>query len=260
MTPPARRAFVTGGTRGIGRAISDRLEAEGWTVRRFSRSTGGDVRQPAAMRSAIEAFAREDATQPGLDLFVAAASASDAGYLHMLPDTALTRTIDTDFGGAVSGVQAALPWLMKKDGSTVVLISSMAAFHGVPGFAVYSAVKAAIRVFGDAMRLELAHQKPAILTLILGRMENEDGSETVTWTERGSAPRMPMKRFRIFASASEPTPLDVVVETLIDRLGHSEEIFLPASLEGMDWLARYTPRLFRLLMKLYHRRQQFSVR
>ena len=248
-----RRAFVTGGSRGVGRAIADRLEAAGWQVRRYSRATGGNVMHANAIHEAIGSFAQEDPFEPGLDLLVCAASSSSAGYLQMLPEGEPIRTIDTDLSGTVSSVQAALPWLAQRKGSTVVLFSSMAAFHGVPGFAAYSAVKAAIRVFADAMRLELPAGHPTFLTLVLGRLEGE--GDTRAWTERGATALGPMKRFRVFSSASEPFPIAKVADEVMNRLGESGELFLPRSLGWMNLVARHVPTGFRQLMKMYQRRR-----
>ena len=64
-----RQAVVTGGTRGIGRAVADRLGLEGWDVLVLARRQGAsphrfaicDVADPAAVRRAFDGLTRVDA-------------------------------------------------------------------------------------------------------------------------------------------------------------------------------------------------------
>ncbi len=164
------RALVTGASRGIGRAVAHALAERGATVGLAARSTSElqtlaaelpgahfaltcDVALPVSIADAIETFA---AQAGGLDLLVA-----NAGIAHYEPiDEQSLEKIENmtnvNWLGTVYTVKAALPSLLADGGGHIVVMSSGAGLRGFPGAAVYSATKAAQRMFAEALRHELA--------------------------------------------------------------------------------------------------------
>ena len=152
-----KKAIVTGGTRGIGRAIAEELAAEGADVAICARNreqvdetvkalgkkgvkawgAAVDVADTKALRAFV---ADAGEALGGLDLFVANVSA-----LAVAADEASWRkSFDIDVMGTVVGIEAALPLLERSGAGAVVVIGSVAAVETVGATRPYNAVKAAL--------------------------------------------------------------------------------------------------------------------
>jgi 3-oxoacyl-[acyl-carrier protein] reductase len=152
-----KKAIVTGGTRGIGRAIAELLAEEGVDVAICARNReeiddavkslgrhGGkamgsplDVADTAALRGWIGETAD---TLGGLDIFIPNVSA-----LAVATDEASWRkSFELDVLSTVVGVETALPLLQKSGAGAVVIIGSVAAVEVVGPTRPYNAVKAAL--------------------------------------------------------------------------------------------------------------------
>jgi len=133
------RGLVTGGTGRIGKAIAERLRAEGWSVLAAGRADG-DL---AAVEPARALVARAVDELGGLDLLVNAAA---AGFEPRAVDEVTEADWDAAFGVTAKGsffvTQAAAPHLRESHG-VVVMIEDVAAYQPWPSFAAHCAAKAA---------------------------------------------------------------------------------------------------------------------
>ena len=256
--PAARRAVITGSSRGLGKALLQHFRNRGWDVAGFAR-TGeeclGDVNDPASVQHFMSAFCEPAGGDPGLDLLVCCASNAFGGRFEDVPPHEVASALAADATGAMVAVRTALPFLRQRPGSSVVLINSFAGFAGVPGFAAYSAAKASVDAFAQAIRMEMEGNDPAILQLFLGALEEDAQSVRTAWTQDGKTQLRPMRTLRLFPGASTPIATVDVAETIEGALGQSRDIYLPRSLALMHAMARHSPRLFRRLVRSFYQRR-----
>jgi 3-oxoacyl-[acyl-carrier protein] reductase len=191
-----KRAIVTGASRGIGRAIAERLAAEGCSVAICARNgeevatavtaiqklatrdavvTGGaaDVADNAGLTAWIDSVA---ASFGGLDIVVANVSA-----LAGTPDEASWRLgMEIDMLGTVRTVDAAMPHLEKSDCASVVAVSSTAALEAFGGPRPYNAIKAAVINYMSNLATAFAPKQVRANTVSPGTIYFDDG----VWGER----------------------------------------------------------------------------
>lgn len=163
------RAFITGGSRGIGAATVRAFRREGFDVcftylrsegaaRALAAETGAlglrcDVRDAGAMAAAV----REGRTYYGaaaFDVLVANAGTAYAGLFGEMSGEACSRVMDTNFGGALHAVRAALPDMIRAGRGSIILVSSVWGLRAASCEAVYSASKAALIGLGRSLAAE----------------------------------------------------------------------------------------------------------
>ena len=152
-----KKALVTGGSRGIGRAIAERLADEGCDVAICARN-----RQQ--VDTAVTALAAKGVRASGASVDVAdgdalrnwvAQSADELGGIDILVpnvsalattpgEDAWRRGFEIDIMGTVRSVEAALPHLERADAGAIVAIATTAALEFFGGIRPYNSVKAAV--------------------------------------------------------------------------------------------------------------------
>ena len=131
-------AVVTGASRGIGKYLADQLEAEGWVVARWSRSTGIDIRSgyhdlEALLPNPVHAVVHCAGVLTGRAEHVFAVNAM--GTFNILEAVRLLMA-DQRFGN-------------------VIMFSGGGACYGLPGFAAYAASKAAVVRLAETYAMSL---------------------------------------------------------------------------------------------------------
>lgn len=185
-TTTPRRALVTGASSGIGRATARRLAAAGYQLILLARRAEGlaavsaeieaqstskplciacDLREPEQI---VRAFARVTAEIGALDLLVNCAGIGYRARVEELDATLLRQTFDTNVIGLFLCCHSALPLLRLGRAPVVINVASVVGRRGIPGQAAYSASKAAVVSFGEALRLEWAGEGIAVCTLSPG--------------------------------------------------------------------------------------------
>ncbi len=196
-TGVARRAVVTGGTRGIGRGIVCDLAERGWRVA-FSgrdRIAGeglekeiGDrlghgrthfVQADLKQTQAPAALANEAArVLGGLDLVVHCAGIYPEARLDELEVDLWRNVMDVNLTSAMLLVKAALPFLVESDQARVVLISSISGPRtGIASLTHYCASKAGLEGFARAAAVELAHRGVTVNCVAPGTILTESLQE-----------------------------------------------------------------------------------
>jgi 3-oxoacyl-[acyl-carrier protein] reductase len=162
-----KTALVTGGSRGIGRAIALGLAEAGASVTlsyRSGREEAEKVAQEAGGR-AVEADvsdpdeAKRLVEEAGeLDILVNNAGLTRDGLLARMSDADWRDVLDTNLGGVFHTCRAAARGMMKRRSGAIVNISSIVGLHGNPGQTNYSASKAGIIGFTKALARELGNR------------------------------------------------------------------------------------------------------
>jgi NAD(P)-dependent dehydrogenase (short-subunit alcohol dehydrogenase family) len=164
-----RHALVTGGSRGIGRAIAAALAAAGAAVTLLGRdrasldaalaegvghgAVAADVTRGEAVRDAV---AQAQAARGAIDLLVANAGAAVSAPFHRADEALFRRMIDVNLMGVVHAAQAVLPGMQERGFGRVVAVASTAGLKGYPYVSAYCAAKHATIGFVRALALEVA--------------------------------------------------------------------------------------------------------
>jgi NAD(P)-dependent dehydrogenase (short-subunit alcohol dehydrogenase family) len=179
----SRAVLVTGGSRGIGRAVCEAFAAQGDRVAVHSTrgtpldlpgsvAVAGDLADADAVASSVAAQALG-----GLDVLV-----NNAGvYDELDPLTATYEqwqahwrtTLDVDLVGAANASFCALPHLRASRAGRIVNVGSRGASRGEPGAVAYAAAKAGLTAMGQSLAQALAPHGIAVGSVLPGFVETE---------------------------------------------------------------------------------------
>jgi 3-oxoacyl-[acyl-carrier protein] reductase len=159
-----RTALVTGGSRGIGKAIAAELagagaqvvvgyrsgaeEAEGVASEIGGRAVQADVAQPEDAKRLVEEAG-------DVDILVNNAGVTRDGLLARMPDEDWQVVLDTNLGGTFNTCRAVARGMMRRRAGAIVNVSSIVGVHGNPGQTNYAASKAGIIGFTKSLAREL---------------------------------------------------------------------------------------------------------
>ena len=207
-----KTALVTGGSRGIGRAIAERLGAQGVAVAvNYARNEqlaqevvkgiiakGGkavavqaDVAKPSEVR---RLFQEAERALGGLDIVVANAGAGFHGSLLDTSPDAMARLLDLNYMGTFLLARAALPHLLRARRANLIVVSSIVGRRGLGWGGAYAATKFAQVGLAESLRVELTGTPVRVGvvfpvstdTEFRDAMAREQGFEV-----RGTGPRQP---------------------------------------------------------------------
>jgi 3-oxoacyl-[acyl-carrier protein] reductase len=220
-------AVVTGGSRGIGRAIAQAFLAQGGSVAITGTSQqhldaavgeleGGDrllavradVRSAAAIEQAIDAAVSRFG---GLDVIV---NNAGVGVFKPVADTSIEdwqRVIETNLSGVFFGSRASLPHLRKRGGGWIINISSLASKNAFVNGAAYCASKAAVNAFSEALMQEVRYDGIRVAYILPGSVNTGFGGLSNTKSDWALMP-------------------DDVAEVVVDLIAHPSRS-LPSRVE-----------------------------
>jgi 3-oxoacyl-[acyl-carrier protein] reductase len=183
--------LVTGGSRGIGRAIVEQLAAEGADVTFFyrTRSDAGprsspprrrmcarvtaeqvDVRDAAARDAAVARLAERCGR---IDVLVNNSGIARDGLLGGLTDRDLADVFATNVGGVFNVTRAVVPHLIARRAGKIITVSSIAGDKGGRGQTNYAASKGALNAFTRALAVELAPRGITVNAVAPGIIDTE---------------------------------------------------------------------------------------
>ena len=236
---PGTTAIVTGGSRGIGRALALRLASRGARVGLLARTRDAlnEVVEslppvPAGDHVALAAdIGKRRELERAIDRFVKRAGsvdilAANAGIAHYgrFAETDIEHAeemVKVNVLGTIYAVHAALPHMLERRRGHIVVTSSGAGLRAFPEAAVYGATKAADRGFAEALRHELAGTGVSVTTVYPGEVATDLHAH-----EREILPD--------WRSNDDELPADQVAAAIVDAI-------------EADRREVHTPRIVRLL-------------
>ena len=164
--------FITGASSGIGRGFAIELAKRGAAVGLLARraeelreivkeieaaggralALPGDVTDADAVQKAADQLRAEFGA---IDVLIANAGIGGSKHAADLVAAEVTKLINVNIIGAVNSATAVIPEMVKRGSGQLVVISSLAAYRGLPKSAAYCASKAAVSAFFESLRVDL---------------------------------------------------------------------------------------------------------
>jgi|TARA_R110002020_G_scaffold2598_4_gene12384 NADP-dependent 3-hydroxy acid dehydrogenase YdfG len=197
MSIKGKTIIITGASSGIGEATAKKLSQEGANVvlsaRREDRlnslkdeivKNGGlalvvpaDVTKKEDFKKVVSSTLEEFGSIDGI---INNAGLMPLSYVKNLHTDEWDKMIDVNIKGVTNGVSAVLPTMMEQKSGNIVNISSSAAHKYYPGGAVYCATKAAVKMFTEGLRAELAPHYGINVTSIDPGFVSTELTDTIT--------------------------------------------------------------------------------
>lgn len=233
-------AVVTGGNSGIGYATAQRLKEQGAHVIITGRSATkleqaatalevtGIVADAASVAETDKLVNEVKEKFGSVDILVVNAGVTQPAQVGSISEENFNQLMGINFKGAVFTIEKFLPIL--NDGAAIINISSVVAYTGVPGTALYAASKAALDAYTRTAAIELASRKIRVNAVSPGPVQ------TPIWSKAGIPEEMldgyneqminsvPLKRLG--------TPEEVA--RLISFLVSDEATFITGSMYNID--------------------------
>ncbi len=208
-----RVIMVTGGSRGIGRAIVELFGAEGADVTFLYRqdaaaaaevvaagqATGRkiaaeqvDVRDPQACTAAVERVVERSSR---IDVLVNNAGVIRDNLLGLLEDEDVRVVLETNVGGVFNLTRAVVPHMIARRSGKIINVSSVAGEKGGRGQTNYAASKGAINAFTRALAVELAPRRITVNSVAPGVIETDMSREVRERASEEVKSRILLRRF-----------------------------------------------------------------
>ncbi|WP_020530870.1 SDR family oxidoreductase [Flexithrix dorotheae] len=203
--------IITGGSSGIGKALADEFGSKGAKIVITGRNTEALDHSIADLKEKnIEAFGiKSDVSKEEdnkemvkqvlekygkIDILINNAGISMRALFEELNLDVIRQVMDINFFGTVNATKYCLPEIIKTKGS-IIGISSIAGFRGLPGRVGYSASKFAMQGFLEALRTELLYKGVHVLTACPGFTASNIRKKSLTndGSHQGESPRNEQK-------------------------------------------------------------------
>jgi Short-chain dehydrogenases of various substrate specificities len=182
MNLKGKNAIITGGGRGLGKAVAQILANEGANVgitgrnENYLKIAANELRQTGVkvayavfsvdneleVKAGIESLANE---LGGIDILVNNAGIGDFGSIEEMPSETWEQVIKTNLFGVYYTAKAVYPFLKEKGQGDVINVASTAGLKGGPNMSAYAASKAAVVSLSQSMMAEWRKQNIRVITL-----------------------------------------------------------------------------------------------
>jgi 3-oxoacyl-[acyl-carrier protein] reductase len=195
-----RVVLVTGGNRGIGRAVAMKFAASGDRVAVTTRSgpveglfsVPCDITDGESVDKAVGAV--ESELGP-VEVLVANAGVNDDKLLLQMDEQSFLHVVDTNLVGTFRVVRRALPKMLRARKGRVVLLSSVVALSGSPGQANYAASKAGLIGFARSLAREVGGRNITVNVVAPGFIETDMTTGLGADRQADVLAQVPLRRF-----------------------------------------------------------------
>lgn len=197
-----RTVLITGGNRGIGRAIAEEFLAAGHRVAVTSRSGEGGPEGALTVAADVndassidEAFKTVEAQYGPIEVVVANAGITKDGLLLRMTEDDFTNVVDTNLTGAFRIIKRASKGMLRAKFGRVVFISSVVGLYGSPGQINYAASKAGLVGIARSLTRELGGRGITANVVSPGFIETEMTAVLPEDTQKQYLASIPAGRF-----------------------------------------------------------------
>ena len=209
-------ALITGSSQGLGRALAERLLAEGWTVHGFARGPqelthanftahAVDVTDEAAVRSAVSTVAAAGR----IDVLVNNAGAASLNALLLTPGSVAEQLMRVNYLGTFHCLQAVGKVMVRQRAGRIVNLTTVAVPLSLEGEAAYVASKAAVEALTKVAAKELASQGVRVIALGFG---------PVNTRLTRAVPKAALAKINGAIGRPQGTAIDEAVDFILSRL------------------------------------------
>ncbi|HEX8208403.1 MAG TPA: SDR family oxidoreductase [Solirubrobacteraceae bacterium] len=236
--------LITGAARGLGLEAARRLHAVGASValvglepeelERQAALLGdrawwyeADVTSLEAMQGAVAGAVERFG---GIDVVIANAGVAANGTVASIDPAAFDRTIEVNLLGVFRTARAALPHVVARRGYLLIVSSASALVH-TPMMAAYTASKAGVEAFGDALRVEVAHTGAKVGVAYFSFIDTD-------MVRQGLArPSARLSRERLGSAFGEVAQISDVGDAIVEGVGRrARHVMVPKSLRPLIYL------------------------
>lgn len=155
--------LVTGASSGIGKAIALFLSEKGYKVYGTSRNPKKtekfsfecialDVLKVDTIKTAVDFILKKEGK---IDVLINNAGMGITGPVEETPSIEMKSVFNTNFFGAIEVMKAVLPHMREQNSGTIINVTSIAGYMGLPFRGLYSATKGALELITEAIRMEV---------------------------------------------------------------------------------------------------------
>lgn len=269
MSFKGKVVVVTGSSQGIGKAMAWHFASQGAKVVLNARHAAKLDRTKAAFHEAgfdviavsgdisnwedLQRLLDETLQAYGrIDALINNAATTTVGALDEVEPSVYERVFNVNLLGPVLTTKVFLPEIRKSKGS-IIFISSLAALHGLPYHAAYSATKNALRSIHESLSVELESDGVHVGLAYVGFTENDPQKKV--YNSEGEEVVLPNRK-----GIKKDTPEQVAarIADMIQR--RKSSVVMTTQGKALFLLSRLAPRLIRLIYKTNLKQFQESAK
>jgi 3-oxoacyl-[acyl-carrier protein] reductase len=213
VTSPAdhrKVALISGGSRGLGRILVERLLKQDWRVATFSRSANDFINETMAAAGGDFVWAAADLAEPDsvcnivrdvdqrfgrLDVLVNNAAVLPPQQLLLTtPASQIAASITSNLVAPIALAQACARAMSRNGGGTILNVSSLNAIRGYRGVAVYAAAKAGLDGFSRSLARELGPLNIRVNSIVPGFFDSDMTADVAAHNRERIQRRTPLGR------------------------------------------------------------------